>query len=135
MTDLLERGGVRARVGRVSRDGVRPLGGDPEPDDAELGRRFAAGDEQALAWAYERFAGQVHGMAVRALGPGPDAEDGTQQGFVSAWTGRAGHRPEQGPPPAGAVGIFRAKKAHTRARRGRQRRAAAARGTAGRARP
>ena len=66
----------------------------PEPDDVEVARRFAAGDEQALAWAYERWAGQVHGMAVRAFGPGPDAEDVTQQTFVSAWTGRAGYRPE-----------------------------------------
>ena len=45
--------------------------GAAEPDDQEVGRRFAAGDEQALAWAYERWAGQIHGMAVRAFGPGP----------------------------------------------------------------
>ncbi len=82
MTGLLEQG--TARVGRVASD-VEPLRDpDPGPDDAEVGRRFAAGDEQALAWAYERFAGQVHGMAVRAFGPGPDAEDVTQQVFVSA---------------------------------------------------
>ncbi|SHN88088.1 RNA polymerase sigma-70 factor, ECF subfamily [Geodermatophilus obscurus] len=123
MTDLLERGGVRVRVGRVSSDGVPPLGGTPEPDDAEVGRRFAAGDEQALARAYERFAGQVHGMAVRAFGPGPDAEDVTQQVFVSAWTGRTGYRPEQGPLPAWLVGICRHKIADTWARRDRQRRA------------
>ena len=96
---------------------------DPEPDDAEVGRRFAAGDEQALAWAYERFAGQVHGMAVRAFGPGPDAEDVTQQVFVSAWTGRAGYRPEQGPLPAWLVGICRHKIADAWVRRDRQRRA------------
>ena len=72
-----------------------------EPDDAELGRRFGAGDEQALVLAYERWAGQVHGMAVRAFGAGSDAEDVTQQTFVAAWTGRAGYRPEQRPPPHG----------------------------------
>ncbi|MFW3169751.1 RNA polymerase sigma factor [Geodermatophilus sp. CPCC 206100] len=106
---------------------VAPLpGGDPEPDDAEVGRRFAAGDEQALAWAYERFAGQVHGMAVRAFGPGPDAEDVTQQVFVSAWTGRAGYRPDQGPLPAWLVGVCRHKIADAWARRDRQRRAAEA---------
>ncbi|MGY1711921.1 RNA polymerase sigma factor [Geodermatophilus sp. SYSU D00758] len=102
-------------------DGLPP--GSPWPDDAEIGRRFAAGDEQALAWAYERFAGQVHGMAVRAFGPGPDAEDVTQQVFVSAWTGRAGFRPDQAPLPAWLVGICRHKIADTWARRDRQRRA------------
>jgi RNA polymerase sigma-70 factor (ECF subfamily) len=93
-----------------------------EPDDREVGLRFAAGEEQALAWAYERWAGQVHGMAVRAFGPGPDAEDVTQQVFVAAWTGRAGYRPESGPLPAWLVGICRHKIADTWARRDRQRR-------------
>jgi RNA polymerase sigma factor (sigma-70 family) len=93
-----------------------------EPDDQEVGRRFAAGDEQAMALAYERWAGQVHGMAVRAFGPGPDAEDVTQQTFVSAWTGRAGYRPDKGPLPAWLVGVARHKIADTWARRDRQRR-------------
>jgi RNA polymerase sigma factor (sigma-70 family) len=93
-----------------------------EPGDDEVGRRFAAGDEQALAWAYERWAGQVHGMAVRAFGPGPDAEDVTQQTFVSAWTGRAGYSSARGPLPAWLVGICRHKIADTWARLERQRR-------------
>jgi RNA polymerase sigma factor (sigma-70 family) len=100
---------------------LAPRGG-AEPDDQEVGRRFADGDQRALAWAYERWAGQVHGMAVRAFGPGPDAEDVTQQTFVSAWTGRAGYRPERGPLPAWLVGVCRHKIADTWARRDRQRR-------------
>jgi RNA polymerase sigma-70 factor (ECF subfamily) len=93
-----------------------------EPDDREVGRRFAAGDEQALALAYHRWSGQVHGMAVRAFGPGPDAEDVTQQTFISAWTGRAGYRPDAGPLPAWLVGVARHKIADEWARRDRQRR-------------
>ncbi|RBY93819.1 RNA polymerase subunit sigma-24 [Blastococcus sp. TBT05-19] len=93
-------------------------------DDVEVGRRFAAGDECALALAYERWAGQVHGMAVRAFGPGPDAEDVTQQTFIAAWTGRARFRPEASPLPAWLVGICRHKIADTWARRERQRREA-----------
>ncbi|MGY1723949.1 RNA polymerase sigma factor [Blastococcus sp. SYSU DS0533] len=100
--------------------------GSAEPDDAEVGRRFAAGDEQALALAYDRWAGQLHGMAVRAFGPGPDAEDVTQQTFISAWTGRARYRPEQGPLPAWLVGVCRHKIADTWARRDRMRREAEA---------
>jgi RNA polymerase sigma-70 factor (ECF subfamily) len=107
-------------------DPVPAQRGAAEPDDQEVGRRFAAGDEQALAVAYERWAGQVHGMAVRAFGPGPDAEDVTQQTFVSAWTGRAGYRPDKGPLPAWLVGVCRHKIADTWARRDRQRREAEA---------
>ena len=79
----------------------------PEPDDTELGELFAAGDERALAWAYERLAGLVHGLAVRALGAGEDAEDVTQQVFISAWRTRAGYLPEKGPLAAWIVGITR----------------------------
>src|SRR4051794_41981861 len=88
-----------------------------EPDDDEIGRRFAAGEEQALAWAYERWAGQVHGMAVRAFGSGPDAEDVTQQVFIAAWTRRARFRPDDSPPPAWLGGICPPKIPHAWARR------------------
>jgi RNA polymerase sigma factor (sigma-70 family) len=108
-----------ARVGSVEGVDGAPAAG---PDDREVGRRFAAGEEQALAWAYERWGGQVHGMAVRAFGPGPDAEDVTQQVFIAAWTGRAGYRPESGPLPAWLVGICRHKIADAWARRARQQR-------------
>ncbi len=106
-----------------------------DPDDAEVGRRFAAGEEQALAWAYERFAGQIHGMAVRAFGPGPDAEDVTQQVFVAAWTGRARFRPGESPLPAWLVGICRHKIADAWARRDKQRREAEAAMTEAQSRP
>jgi RNA polymerase sigma-70 factor (ECF subfamily) len=106
-----------------------------DPDDVEVGRRFAAGEEQALAWAYERFAGQIHGMAVRAFGPGPDAEDVTQQVFVAAWTGRARFRPDDSPLPAWLVGICRHKIADAWARRDKQRREAEAALNEAQARP
>jgi RNA polymerase sigma-70 factor (ECF subfamily) len=95
-------------------------------DDDEVARRFACGDENALALAYERWAGLVHGLACRALGSGPDAEDVTQQVFVSAWTGRAGYRPDAGPLPAWLVGICRHRIADAHARRRREQRSQAA---------
>jgi RNA polymerase sigma factor (sigma-70 family) len=122
-------------VGRVTTEAERAPRGAAEPDDEEVGRRFAAGDEQALAWAYERWAARVHGMAVRAFGPGPDAEDVTQQVFISAWTGRTGFRPEQGPLPAWLTGVCRHKIADTWARRDKQRRAAQAAMTEAQAAP
>jgi RNA polymerase sigma factor (sigma-70 family) len=119
---LAVRPSAMGSVLSVEPDPVPATRGAAEPNDAEVGRRFAAGDEQALAWAYERWAGQVHGMAVRAFGAGPDAEDVTQQTFVSAWTGRSGYRPEKGPLPAWLVGVARHKIADTWARRDKQRR-------------
>jgi RNA polymerase sigma factor (sigma-70 family) len=81
---------------------------DPSvPDDTVLGELFAAGDERALAWAYERLAGLVHGLACRALGTGADAEDVTQQVFISAWNTRSGYHPQKGPLAAWIVGITR----------------------------
>src|SRR3954447_14493265 len=94
----------------------------PDPHAEEGPRRFAAGDEQALVWAYERWAGQVHGLAVRAFGWGPDAEGVTQQTLVSAWTGRGVNSPARGPLPAWLVGICRHKIADTWSRLERQRR-------------
>jgi RNA polymerase sigma factor (sigma-70 family) len=100
--------------------------GRAEPDDAEVGRLFAGGDERALTWAYERWAGLVHGIATRALGSSTDAEDVTQQVFVSAWTGRGRYRPADGPLPAWLVGITRHRIADAYARRHRDERARAA---------
>jgi RNA polymerase sigma factor (sigma-70 family) len=106
---------VQDVVGRSVRDLT-------EPDDVEVARRFAAGDERALALAYERWGGLVHGLAVRALGSTVDAEDVTQQVFVSAWTGRSGYRPENGALPAWLVGITRHRIADAFARRRREER-------------
>ena len=115
--------------------GVQPVPALPGPDDADVARRFCAGDERALAEAYERWGGMVHGMAVRAFGAGPDAEDVTQQTFVSAWTGRAGYHAEAGPLPAWLVGICRHRIADVWARRERQRRATEAAVVDARSRP
>ena len=94
--------------------------------DDQVAVLFRSGDERALGWAYERWSGLVHGMAVRALGNTSDAEDVTQQVFVSAWTGRDGYRPEAGPLSAWLVGITRHRIADAFARRQRELRAAQA---------
>ncbi len=74
-----------------------PVTGDAPAawSDADVGRRFGAGEEAALAEAYRRWSPLVHTLALRALGSVPDAEDVTQQVFVSAWRGRAGYDPQR----------------------------------------
>ncbi|MEH3077323.1 MAG: sigma-70 family RNA polymerase sigma factor [Quadrisphaera sp.] len=67
---------------------------------------FAAGHEEALARAYERWGTLVHGLAVRAVGP-VDADDVTQQVFISAWKDRDRYDPERGPLAGWLVGITR----------------------------
>ena len=72
----------------------RPVEADRE--DRELAEAFHAGQEWALAEAYERWAGLVHGISLRALGQRSDAEDATQQVFVRAWRGRTTFDPGKG---------------------------------------
>ena len=90
----------------------------PEPDDAAVGERFRAGDEAALALAYERWGSLVHGLAVRAVGS-VEAEDVTQQVFIAAWRSRHRFDAARGPLAAWLVGITRHEVADAHQRAGR----------------
>jgi RNA polymerase sigma factor (sigma-70 family) len=56
--------------------------------DDDVTAAFSAGQPDALALVYERFGPMVYSIALRSLGARPDAEDVTQQAFVSAWRSR-----------------------------------------------
>ena len=54
-------------------------------DDAELVRRIAAGDTEALRDLYDRFGTILFGLAYRTLGDRQLAEDCIQEVFVTVW--------------------------------------------------
>lgn len=100
--------------------GPSPSGPGPgEVEDAEIARRFAHGDDAALGLAYRRWGPLVHGMAVRAVG-GAEAEDVTQQVFISAWQSRGSYRPGSGSLGAWLTGITRHRISDALARRPRR---------------
>lgn len=85
----------------------------------DIAERLRAGSREALAEAYERWAGLVHAIALRALGHHHDAEDVTQQVFVSAWRSRETIRVGPDALPGWLVGITRHRIADVRAQQAR----------------
>ncbi len=90
-----------------------------ETDTRELAERLRGGAPEALAEAFDRWAPLVHTLALRSLGSHHDAEDVTQQVFVSAWRSRHTLRPERGSVPGWLVGITRHRIADVHAQRAR----------------
>lgn len=81
--------------------------GDPAAlADAEITRRFCAGERESLRLVYERWGPLILGLARKAVGPS-DAEDVTQQVLVSAWRSRESYDPERGALGAWLTGITR----------------------------
>ncbi len=78
-----------------------------EDGDDVVAARFQAGDDQALAVAYQRWSGLVHAVALRSTGNSADAADITQAVFVSAWRGRHGYDPAKGSLPGWLMTITR----------------------------
>lgn len=79
---------------------------DAHTADAAIATAWTQGAEDALERAYARWSPLVHGLARKAVGP-VDAEDITQQVFLSAWRGKDTFDPAHGPLGAWLVGITR----------------------------
>jgi RNA polymerase sigma factor (sigma-70 family) len=87
--------------------------------DEDLSAAFAKGDPDALRLLYQRFGALVYSLARRSLTAAADAEDVTQQVFVSAWRGRDTFDPARGSLAGWLVAITRNRIADSM--RGRQR--------------
>lgn len=75
--------------------------------DEDISTAFGKGDPDALRLLYQRFGALVFSLARGALGAGADAEDVTQQVFVSAWRGRDTFDPGRGSLAGWLVAITR----------------------------
>lgn len=96
---------------------------DSSEEDRQLAALFIAGDQRALRLMYDRYAPLLYRIALSTLGSVPDAEDVTQDTFVSAWRGRETFNPSAGSLPAWLVGIVRRRAIDQLRSLGRQRRA------------
>lgn len=94
---------------------------EDEQDDyvRSVSARLVAGEERALEEIYDRWSALVHTYALRALNDPHDAEEATQQAFISAWRSRHTLTPSPSALPAWLLGIARHKVADIRAARAR----------------
>jgi RNA polymerase sigma factor (sigma-70 family) len=92
---------------------------DAVPAD-DAGAAFAAGAEGSLERVYADASALVYTLAVRALGDSHEAEDVTQQTFVSAWRARDTYDPSRGEVRGWIVGIARKRIADALERRRRE---------------
>ena len=85
MTATLSRAALRMSPkpcrGPVGRATVRPM----ESAGSLLVARIAAGDDRALAEAFDQLGGAVYAAAVRVLGNTTSAQDVVQDVFVDLW--------------------------------------------------
>lgn len=64
-----------------------------DADDRDLVVRTLSGDRRAFEAIVDRYAGTVYSVAVRAVGPGPDAEDVAQNVFLKVFEHLPSYRP------------------------------------------
>lgn len=72
-----------------------------EAGDALLAARLTAGDDHALAEAFDRLATVVYSTALRVLGQSAAAQDVVQDVFVELWS-----RPDRYDPQAGSLRTY-----------------------------
>ena len=78
---------------------------DEVTSDQDVAAAIREGSHAALRIAFERWGPLIYTYALRILGDPHDADDVTQQTFVSAWSSRQLLRPEPSALPGWLIGI------------------------------
>lgn len=71
-----------------------------EPSLPTILQRISAGDKDAVAACLDEYGGLVWRLAMRYLGSKADAEDATQEIFISLWASAHRYDPAKGSEPA-----------------------------------
>lgn len=73
-----------------------PAGGSGPDDEAQLVRRIAEGEEEALGLLYDRLGSAVYSLCLRIVHDPGAAEELTQETFVRLWRSAASFSEERG---------------------------------------
>lgn len=99
---------------------------DEVMSDQDVAASIREGSHAALRVAFDRWGSLIYTYALRILGDPHDADDVTQQTFVSAWSSRHLLRPEPSALPGWLVGIAKHRIADVQRSRARRLRTATA---------
>lgn len=99
---------------------------DEVTSDQDVAAAIREGSHAALRIAFERWGSLIYTYALRILGDPHDADDVTQQTFVSAWSSRHLLRPDPSALPGWLVGIAKHRIADVQRSRARSLRTVAA---------
>lgn len=75
--------------------------------DVQLMASVKAGRVESFGELYDRYCDRAYRVARATCGDADRAQDAVQEGFLSAWTGRASYRPEQGTVAAWLLTVVR----------------------------
>ncbi len=97
---------------------------DAQASDLEVALAIRAGSHEALSVAFTRWGSLIYTLAMRTLQNAHDADEVTQQTFVSAWSSRHLLRPEPSALPRWLIGIAKHRIADLRRTQARSHRTA-----------